>query len=214
MPLNTETLAEAFERDNEPLRDEAHGLMARVIADRSLHARFINTLAMLEHLGSHSDKAARHGFFRRHAEAEAARPMEDHADDLIAPHEGRRYFRGLEAAIAKALPHVEAKAAHDLAMAMVVHFRCGWTHRHYHRALGQAGHAMPLHELPGDDHRHLARLAEGLHAVAALEESHIRQLCEIEQRLYRKLLGAFVNTVATMPSSVETGLTALGRMMQ
>ena len=214
MPLDTKTLADAFERDNVALADEARGLMTHIVADRSLHARFINTLATLEHLGSHSDKTARHGFFKRHAEQEAGRAMAEHTGDLLAPRAARNYFKRLEASIIRAVPHVEHKGAHDLAMAIVVHFRAGWTHRHYHRALARAGHALPLHELPGDDHGHLAGLAEQLHAIAALDESHIRHLCEIESRLYHRLLGAFINATATMPSSVETGLTVLGRMMQ
>ena len=186
MPLDAKRLANKFERDNAALEDQAHGLMTRVAADPAVHARFANTLAMLGHLGGHHDKAV----------------------EPLAAHEARDYVQKLEAAVAEAMPHVEHRSAHDLAVAMVTQFRAGWTHRLHHRALGDMGHR------PADDHEHTAGLAARLRAIKTVKEHHIHQLSEIESRLYQKLLGAFINAVATMPSSVETGLTALGRMMQ
>ena len=191
MPLDAKRLADAFERHNAALEDQAHGLMMQVAADPAVHARFANTLAMLGHLGGHHDEAV----------------------EPLAANEARDYVQKLEAAVAEAMPHVEHRSAHDLAAAMVTQFRAGWTHRLHYRALGDAGN-MPSVRAPAEHHEHAAGLAARLRAVKVVKEHHIHQLCEIESRLYQKLLGAFVNAVATMPSSVETGLTTLGRMMQ
>jgi hypothetical protein len=185
MPLDANRLADGFERYNAALEEQAHGLMTQVVADQSLHARLANTLAMLGHLGGHHDEAVK----------------------LLAGHAVRDYVQGLEAAVAEAMPHSEHKSAHDLAVAMVTQFRAGWTHRLHRRALGDAGHAS------AEGHGYAAGLAGRLRAIKA-KEHHIHQLGEIESRLYEKLLAAFVNAAATMPSSVETGLTALGRMVQ
>src|SRR5690606_39796684 len=49
-----------FERDNDPLVRSTRALLARIVPDAPLHARLLNTLSMLEHLGSHKIMATQH----------------------------------------------------------------------------------------------------------------------------------------------------------
>ena len=86
----------------------------------------INTLSMLEHIGSHKIMATQHApdidqptlkhvaeeshhayFLKRQAEKTAARPMEYVEDDLLAPAAARMYFQRLESAM---LAHTRAAA--------------------------------------------------------------------------------------------------------
>ena len=92
MSFAVETLVAEFERKNAHLVGPTEAMLAGFVADRGLHARFMNTLAMLEHMGSHKIMATQAGpdidlptlkhlaeetrhafFFKRHANREAAR---------------------------------------------------------------------------------------------------------------------------------------------
>ena len=87
-----ETLVAEFDRKNTHLVGATEAILAGFVADSSLHARFMNTLAMLEHMGSqkimatqagpdidlptlkHLAEETRHAFFfKRHANREAGR---------------------------------------------------------------------------------------------------------------------------------------------
>ena len=82
----------------------------------------INTLSLLEHMGSHKIMATQHSssidqatlkhvaeeahhayFMKRQAEKTAERPLEYVADDLLAPASARMYFQRLESATVRTL---------------------------------------------------------------------------------------------------------------
>jgi hypothetical protein len=230
MSFDPQTLVSEFERDNAALAEQTHVLLSRFVGHRPLHARFMNTLSMLEHLGSHKIMATQHGqaidqptlkhladetrhafFFKRHADREAGRTMAYEADDLVAPAAARRYFHRLEAEIVRALPAgIHPRAAY-LTMSMIVEFRAVWAYRLYHAALDNAGHTVSLKGLLAEEGSHLTDMAARLHTLTALDESHIRVLIAIEQRLYQRLLASFAGAVATLPSGVENGLNAISQ---
>src|SRR5690606_41272836 len=105
-----------FNRDNETLVPATRALFERIVPDATLHARLLNTLSMLEHLGSHKIMATQHSpaidqptlrhvaeeahhayFMKRQAEKTAGRPLEYVDADLLAPAAARMDFQRLEA---------------------------------------------------------------------------------------------------------------------
>ncbi len=207
MRSEIETLVAQFTRDNESLVEPTAAMLGRLIGDRQLHARFMNTLSMLEHLGSHKIMATQHGpaidqptlkhlaeearhafFFKRQAEREAGRQLANDAAGLLAPLPARRYFQRLEAEIVRALPKDADRRAAYLTMSMIVEFRAVWGYRLYQTALTRAGHALSLKSLLAEEAGHLTDMAERLRSVGQFSLVGIRALCGVEKSLYERLL--------------------------
>ena len=111
-----------FAADNGDLAPRTRALLDSIVAEPVRHARMINTLSLLEHMGSHKIMATQHSaaidqatlkhvaeeahhafFMKRQAEKTAERPLEYVADDLLAPCSARMYFQRLEGATVRAL---------------------------------------------------------------------------------------------------------------
>src|SRR5580704_9739678 len=94
MKTEIAALTAGFERDNAVLSAPTDEILTRIVGDRAAHARFLNTLSMMEHMGSykimatqkgpmidqatlkHSAEETRHAFFfKRLAERDAGRAM-------------------------------------------------------------------------------------------------------------------------------------------
>ena len=163
-------------------------------------ARFLNTLAMLEHMGSYKIMRTQHGaaidqptlkhlaeesrhafFFKRAAEREAGCALTGGPADLLAPLAARRYFQRLEAQILRALPADAGRRAPYLTMSMLVEFRAVWGYRIYQTVLARAGHGISLKKPAGRGNR-----SPGGHGGAAgrdwpIRRPRLRALCGIEQ---------------------------------
>jgi hypothetical protein len=232
MPIDTGLLVCEFEMNNAAMAVETSAVMARFIGEKALHARFLNTLSMLEHLGSHKIMATQRGktidqptlkhladetrhafFFKRHADREAGRTMDYEHDDMVAASSARRYFHRLEAEIARVFDADAHPRAVYLTMSMIVEFRAVWGYRLYQAALESAGHTVSLKSLLAEERGHLTNMAERLHGLSELDHARVRELCAIEQRLYRKLLSAFAGSVATLPLSIDNAVTTVAGMV-
>jgi hypothetical protein len=214
MKTETDALVAAFERDNADLVAPTERLLGRLVGLKSLHARFMNTLSMLEHIGSHKIMATQHGvgidqptlkhladetrhalFFKRHADQEAGRDLAYDDPDLVAPAAARRYFRRLEAEVVRMLPANAERRAGYLMMSMIVEFRAIWGYRLYHAVLARAGHRVSLKGLLAEEGGHLADMAKRLDGLAAFDPARIAALRTAEGQLYRRLLDAFDGAV-------------------
>lgn len=202
-------LTAQFERDNAPLMDVTNEILAGIVDDRALHARFLNTLSMMEHMGSykimatqkgplidqatlkHSAEETRHAFFfKRLAERDAGRAMTYGGDDLLAAAAARSYFQRLEASVVAALGgHADRRAAY-LIMSLTVEFRAVWAYRIYQAVLTRAGQAISLKSLLAEEAGHLTDMAQRLDGLGAFDIARQRRLLAIEKALYERLLGA------------------------
>src|SRR5687767_11879430 len=198
-----------FAADNDDLAPRTRALLDVIVAEPKRHARMINTLSLLEHMGSHKimatqrsaaiDQAtlkhvaeeAHHAFFmKRQAEKTAERALEFVADDLLAPSSARMYFQRLEAATVRALgPRRSARAAY-LHMSMIVEFRALWFYGLYEQALKRAQHALSLKRVLGEEQAHLGDMAARLEAGHELDDVRASAVLAAERRLYSRLLGA------------------------
>jgi hypothetical protein len=210
-----DTTLARFEQDNDELVLQTRSLLARLVADPPRHARMINTLSMLEHLGSHKIMATQHGpdidqptlkhvaeeahhafFMKRQAEKAAERPLEYVPADLLAPAAARMYFQRLESAIVRLLGAQGSARAAYLYMSMIVEFRALWFYKLYQQTLQRAGHPLSLKRVLGEEQSHLGDIANRLDMGGELSDARTAAFLGHESRLFRRLLGALQRAAA------------------
>jgi len=190
-------------------------LLVRTIAAPAQHGRLINTLSLLEHMGSHKIMATQHRadidqatlrhvaeeahhayFMKRQAEKTADRPLEYVAADLLAPAAARMYFQRLEAATVRTLGRDCGPRAAYLYMSMIVEFRALWFYGLYQETLQRAHHVLSLKRVIGEEQNHLDEMATRLEAAGERSDAHVTSLLARERTLFVRLLSAFDQAVA------------------
>ncbi|HVY63394.1 MAG TPA: hypothetical protein VHH11_01080 [Gammaproteobacteria bacterium] len=204
-----------FAADNRDLVAATDSLLARTIGAGAQHARLLNTLSLLEHMGSHKIMATQHRadvdqatlrhlaeeshhayFMKRQAEKTAGRPLEYVPQDLLAPAAARMYFQRLEAATVSALGDACSPRAAYLYMSMIVEFRALWFYGIHQAALQRARHALSLKRVIGEERNHLTEMAARLDTDGDLSEARVAALLTRERALYARLLTALERAVA------------------
>jgi len=203
-----------FAADTEDLVPATRALLVRTIAAPAQHGRLINTLSLLEHMGSHKIMATQHRsdidqatlrhvaeeahhayFMKRQAEKTADRPLEYVAADLLAPAAARMYFQRIEAATVRTLGHDSGPRAAYLYMSMIVEFRALWFYGLYQDALQRAHHVLSLKRVIGEEQNHLDEMATRLEAAGERNDAHVAVLLARERNLYSRLLTALERAV-------------------
>jgi hypothetical protein len=204
-----------FAADNADLTARTRALLDSLIAAPQRHARMLNTLSLLEHMGSHKIMATQHSaaidqatlkhvaeeahhafFMKRQAEKTAEHALEYVANDLLAPSSARMYFQRLEGATVRALGPTRSARGAYLYMSMIVEFRALWFYGLYEEALKRARHALSLKRVLGEEQAHLGDMAERLEAGNELDDRRAAQVLAAERRLYERLLGAIERAAA------------------
>jgi len=204
-----------FAADNDDLVLTTRSLLNRVVAEAPQHARMLNTLSLLEHMGSHKIMATQHTadidqatlrhvaeeahhayFMKRQAEKAADRPLEYVHADLLAPAAARMYFQRLEAAMVRALADVSSARAVYLYMSMIVEFRALWFYGLYQQTLQRARHALSLKRVLGEEQNHLSEIAHRLEMAGHLSDALTAELLGYERALFARLLGGLQRAVA------------------
>ena len=198
-----------FAADNDDVVLQTRSVLARIVSDPARHARMLNTLSMLEHIGSHKIMSTQHTagidqptlkhvaeeaqhayFMKRQAEKAAGRPMEYVAADLLAAAAARMYFQRLEAAMIRTLSRQRSARAVYLYMSMIVEFRALWFYGLYQQTLQRARHALSLKRVLGEEQAHLGEIANRLDSAGELSDACTAAFLSAEKRLYRRLLDA------------------------
>ena len=204
-----------FAADNGDLVSATRSLLVRMIGAPAQHGRLINTLSLLEHMGSHKILATQHSatidqatlkhvaeeahhafFMKRQAEKTAERALEYVAGDLLAPSSARMYFQRLEGATVRALGERRSARAAYLYMSMIVEFRALWFYGLYQDTLQRARHVLSLKRLIGEEQNHLDEMATRLEAAGERSDAHVTALLARERTLFTRLLAAFDQAVA------------------
>ncbi len=198
---------ERFAADNDDLVLQTRSLLARIVPEAPRHARLLNTLSMLEHIGSHKIMSTQHAadidqptlkhvaeeaghayFMKRQAEKAAERPLEFVAADLLAPAAARMYFQRLEAAMVRTLARQRSARAVYLYMSMIVEFRALWFYGLYQQTLERHRHAVSLKRVIGEERGHLAEIANRLEMAGELSDARATEFLARERTLYARLL--------------------------
>lgn len=204
-----------FERDNAGLLARTRTLLEANVAVPERHARLLNTLSLLEHMGSHKIMATQHSasidqatlrhvaeeahhayFMKRQAEKQAARELEYVPADLMAPTSARMYFQRLEAKMKRALSRLGSDRAVYLYMSLIVEFRALWFYGLYQQVLARAHHPLSLKRVLGEETNHLREIAGRLETRGELSDSHAADFLSLEKTLFARLVGELERAAA------------------
>jgi hypothetical protein len=199
-----------------PLEPEFRAFLARAVADRPLHARFLNTLSMMEHIGSrkimssqargplnegllqHMAEETRHAFFfKRQARRMAGGAVEGYTEaNTLARGPAAMYFSRLDAEVSRrvtaACPDL---AAPYLAVSLAVELRACWVYPLYHAALEAAGVPLSLKSIIAEEDAHLDDMHAQLSAMPGGGGIGLEELGEIESGLFTRLLPQLVGAI-------------------
>ena len=184
------------------LESRVQVMLARISDDAALGARFLNTLSLMEHIGSrkimasqsrggvlnagtlqHLAEETRHAFFfKRAAEALAGRPLGYDDGDCLAPAQARHYMARLDARIARA---AKGRSAY-LFMSYIVEVRAVWFYNLYDGVLKAVSRPLKLTSLLAEEKSHLAGMRAQL--AGPQLESQLEAFSAHENRLFARLL--------------------------
>lgn len=203
-----------FAHDEERTRAAFEPWLHDLIARSDAHARFINTLSMLEHIGSVKIARTQGGMSitgtklghlaeeTRHAQVlkKLARRLDPtlgdaYADDsLLAGAAARMYFARLDAEVRRHLRKQPVDAdAHEVAYLLVtllVERRAAWLYPLYQRLVDAAGMRISVRGIIGEEDRHLADVEEGLARYGIAVEDGARGLLAFESAAFARLADA------------------------
>jgi hypothetical protein len=204
-----------FQTANAPLIGATRALLERIAATPALQSRLLNTLSMLEHIGSHKIMATQHSatidqatlrhvaeeahhayFMKRQAEKTAGRALDYREPDLLAAPSARMYFQRLEAAMVRRLDAERSARAAYLYMSMVIEFRALWFYGLYQQTLKRAGLPISLKRILGEEQNHLVEMARRLEQADELDDRRVDAFVATERRLYERMLGAIEQAIA------------------
>jgi hypothetical protein len=215
------TVAE-FDADNVDVRAVSERLLDGILPDRKLHARFLNTLSLLEHMGSHKimstqhsthideftlrhvAEEAHHAFFMKHQAEKLGAHACDYSDEfLLAPASTRMYFQRLEAGLVRKLAALPNRRAAYLYMSMIVEFRALWFYEMYQHSLRRHDIDVSLKRILGEEQHHLDEMAQRLAAGGDLDPAIVRDALGLERRLYKRMISAMAVVIeAERPTGI------------
>jgi hypothetical protein len=182
------------------------------------HARFLNTLSLLEHIGSrkiltsqsrgpldcetlkHLAEEARHAFFfKRAAERVAGRALDYSPADAAVPASARMYFGRLDAEISRTLGNAVSVEVPYLYVSMIVELRAIWTYRLYHDVLSKSGMTISLKSLLAEEELHLPQMAERLVHLGEDLAASVPAFAHLEDGLFRGLWRALAGATSPAP---------------
>lgn len=180
-----------------------------VIKDRAAHAKFMNMLSMLEHMGSrkimvsqmhkgdtlsedtlkHLAEEARHAyFFKRQAERAAGHSLDGWTDEnTTARVPALMYFGRMDAGISKI---VGDEAAYGW-VSLIIELRACWLYTIYQEALEASDYQLSLKSLIAEEDGHL----EEMYEMCGSDTIRLRELSAYETDLFGKLWRKIDNTV-------------------
>ena len=205
MSLKTLSPYAQVEEESRAIAGPMRAWLLEICADPMRHARFLNTLSLMEHIGSRKIMASQSGanlhydtlkhlaeetrhafFFKRAAEAIMGRELTYNDADTIAGASARQYMGRLDAFIEDALPNRPREAAY-LYMSLIVEFRAVWFYRLYQDVLAAKGLPLSLKSVLAEEELHLNEMTTRLEGLDPQREQHTRAFCAFEAERFRAL---------------------------
>ena len=188
-------------RHEAPMRE----VLRAVVRDKPAHARFMNMLSMLEHMGSrkimvsqmhrtltedalkHLAEEARHAyFFKRQAERMAGGPLDGYTEEnTMCRVPALMYFGRLDAGISARVADKEDRDNQAYPwVSMIIELRACWLYHMYHEVLQESKLSVSLKSLLAEEDLHLAEMFE----MVGENTDQLRELCAYETALFGKML--------------------------
>ncbi|MEM7651094.1 MAG: hypothetical protein AAF204_03305 [Pseudomonadota bacterium] len=190
--------------NNKPHEAPVRAFLSRLVQDPQNHAKFLNMLSMLEHMGSrkimvsqmnrpeemdqdtlqHLAEEARHAyFFKRHAERINGSAMKGWVDEnTMARVPALMYFGRMDAGISKQVGDRDAYGW----VSLIIELRACWLYRIYNEVVEEAGVHLPLKGLIAEEDGHLEEMFE----MCGENYAQLRDLSRYETELFVKLWDA------------------------
>lgn len=205
--------ASGMKENNEAYRARITTFLRDVVSDTNKHARFMNMLSMLEHLGSrkimlsqmnrtltedslkHLAEEARHAyFFKRNAERVAGCALDGWNDNnTLCRIPSAMYFGRLDAHITK---DVGAEHAYGW-VSLIIELRACWLYEIYQDVLKEAGDKMSLRSLMAEEDLHLAEMF----AMCGDNHTTLKDLSAMETKLFEKLLAHLEDAITDVKAA-------------
>lgn len=191
-------------RLNQPLEPRFRAFLSRIIQNDETHGKFLNTLSLLEHIGSrkimlshihrspnaevlkHMAEEARHAYFFSHkAEALLKKPLADYSPDTtLAPAAAKVYFAKLDSHIEHTITAPQKNDACYLWVSLMIELRAFWAYGLYQELLAKEQKTLSLKGLIAEENLHLAEMFTSVTAVDSTAEQTIPLLAQHEHELF------------------------------
>jgi hypothetical protein len=187
--------------NNAPHEVRVRNFLSTIVREPQTHARFMNMLSMLEHVGSrkimmsqmnkhdtldqdtlqHLAEEAQHAyFFKRHAERIAGRELKGWVDEnTMCRVPALMYFGRMDAGISKNVAPAESYPW----VSLVIELRACWLYHMYNEVIEEAGIHLPLKSLIAQEDHHLAEMYE----MCGGQDEKLRELSAYETGLFATL---------------------------
>lgn len=181
--------------------------LEQICANPDLHIRFLNTLSLMEHIGSrkimlaqprvpdgamlkHLAEETRHAwFFKRAAEKLAGRVLDYDDDALLAGAAARLYMDRLDAGISSAITPGEGPLAY-LYMSLIIERRAIWAYRIYHSVLATQRCGISLTGVLAEEDLHHDKMLAGIGTHDPKSQKRMPVFCAMEQDNFRRFWSA------------------------
>jgi hypothetical protein len=199
------SLWSGFERQNQSLTGPVRAGLAALCGEPWQHARFLNMLSLLEHIGSrkimacramtepdhdilkHLAEETRHAyFFKRAAEKLAHRPLDYSHPNTMADAAARSYMGRLDAEISQELASVTSVLPY-LYMSLVVELRAVWTYHLYQTVLTEQNAGFTLKSVLAEEELHLSAMVARLADMDMNFAARIAHFAQVEEARFRCL---------------------------
>jgi hypothetical protein len=174
----------------------------------STHARHLNTLSLMEHVGSrkimasqtdrelggdtlrHLAEETRHAYsFKRAAEKIAGRPLGYDAAETVAGAAARGYMERLDAGITHELNGAQGALPY-LYMSLIVELRAVWFYRLYQESLTEHEQGLSLRSVLAEEEVHLGAMLARLTDMDPDCTPRVSRFLALEQQRFRALWDA------------------------
>jgi hypothetical protein len=205
-----------------PIQNRLEAMIGTIVADPTLHARWLNTFSFLEYVGfrkivksqraetlgvavlNHALEEGRHALGLRKIAVKLGGPRFDSyaPETLLCGEEAESYFQDLDAACDAAFSDRSETERAKLAYATVtalVERRALDVYGLYSRALGDSEIARKLDGLLAEEVKHLGEVESWLGESDALDVIAASDLPGHETRLYERFLEALEHELAREP---------------
>ena len=181
--------------------------LERICADQDLHVRFLNTLSLMEHIGSrkimlaqprvpdgamlkHLAEETRHAwFFKRAAEKLAGHVLDYDDEALLAGAAARLYMDRLDVGISSAIAPGEGPLPY-LYMSLIIERRAIWAYRIYQSVLTAQHCGISLTGVLAEEDLHHDKMLAGIGTRDPKSQERMPVFCAMEQDNFRRFWSA------------------------
>jgi len=211
MTSSPTSFADTIAADEIELRPAFERWMERVVRHPDRHLRLVNTLSMLEHIGSakiartqsgsaidaetlqHLAEETRHAqVLKKIAHGIDPDAAPDYADEwLLAGPTARGYFARLDVGVRSFVreflaEEIRHRAAY-LLVTWLVELRAAWLYPAYQSALKGADLRFSVRAIIGEEERHLEEITEGMERLGIADHPELLGLLRHESALFARL---------------------------